>query len=53
MRPDPASASAKMESTENRHPKMHEDAFSVGARYHALGKPATLAGVELARALTP
>jgi hypothetical protein len=53
MPPDLISASAKWKVPQNRLPKTPQDAFSVGARYHALGNPAAISGIELVQAVTP
>jgi hypothetical protein len=46
---DLAFSSAKWKPRKNRLPKMPQDAFSVGVRYHAFGNPATITRVKLER----
>jgi hypothetical protein len=44
MSPDLTFSSAKWNPRKNRLPKMPQDAFCVGIRYHAFGNPAAIAG---------
>jgi hypothetical protein len=49
MPPDLISASVNWKVPQNGLPKMPQDAFSVGVRYHVLRSPAAISGTKPVR----